>query len=107
MIHAYLGAPGYVRPRIYVFPTDPDDLPHNNQSKNKNNGNDCEYRISKGGRRIYKRKRIGERMRKVVASEQEWRCNNCGMLLNASFEIDHIVPVSSGGSSERENLVAY
>ena len=65
-----------------------------------------QFRIGKGGRRIYKRKRVGERLRKVVASDQGWRCHDCDMLLNADFEIDHIIPVCEGGTNDRTNLVS-
>jgi 5-methylcytosine-specific restriction endonuclease McrA len=64
------------------------------------------YRIGKNNRKIYKRKRVGERLRKVVAADQQWQCAHCEELLPASFEIDHVIPVSQGGSSDVSNLVA-
>jgi hypothetical protein len=64
------------------------------------------YRVGKGGRRIYKRKRVGERLRKVVAAEQLWRCQECQMLLNADFEVDHLTPVFEGGTNDQSNLRA-
>lgn len=64
------------------------------------------YRIGKNGKRVYKRKRVGERLRKVVAANQRWQCAHCKELLPASFEIDHIIPVSQGGSSDVSNLAA-
>jgi len=62
------------------------------------------YRIGRGGRKIYKRKKLGERIRKVVAASQKWRCYDCGELLPAAFEGDHVVPISQGGSSHPSNL---
>jgi 5-methylcytosine-specific restriction endonuclease McrA len=64
------------------------------------------YRIGRGGRKIYKRKRLGERIRKVVAASQQWRCHDCNELLSASFEVDHVLPVSQGGTNDLSNLNA-
>lgn len=43
---------------------------------------------------------------KYVAAEQKWRCKNCNCLLSAFYEIDHIIPFSSGGLTELKNLQA-
>ena len=80
-----------------------------NRNSNRTSINDdyqTSYRIGNGGRKVYKRKRIGQRMRALVASEQEWKCGDCQMTLNAAYEIDHIIPVCDGGTNQRENLVA-
>lgn len=49
---------------------------------------------------------VSETKKKYVASLQNWRCGNCDQQLNAWFEVDHRVRLSSGGSNEVENLVA-
>ena len=64
------------------------------------------YRIGRGDRKIYKRKRLGERIRKTVAASQKWRCHDCNELLSASFEVDHVLPVSQGGTNDLLNLNA-
>ena len=46
-------------------------------------------------------------VRKRVMSRQQWRCMYCGgRRKTQNFEIDHIHPVSRGGSNEESNLQA-
>ena len=44
--------------------------------------------------------------KKLVASNQSWKCGRCLQLLDASYEIDHIIPLYKGGSNENDNLMA-
>ncbi len=44
--------------------------------------------------------------KKTVAAEQQWHCAICGSLLDASYEIDHILPLYKGGTNAIENLQA-
>ena len=53
-----------------------------------------------------KRKPISAALKRIIAAAQKWRCDECDVLLPASFEIDHVVPLHLGGSNERDNLVA-
>ena len=53
-----------------------------------------------------KRGYISPYMRNQVAQSQHWRCNICGKELDASFDLDHILPLSQGGSNEQSNLQA-
>ena len=43
---------------------------------------------------------------KQVAAQQGWKCQVCGRMLDENYEIDHIVPLRSGGTNERKNLQA-
>lgn len=52
------------------------------------------------------KRNVRETVKKYVAAEQQWRCNKCGDLLSAAFEIDHIIPLYKGGSNEAHNLQA-
>ena len=53
------------------------------------------------------RKRITPFQAKKIAARQGWTCGcGCGQLLDESFEIDHIVPLSEGGSNADNNLQA-
>ena len=53
------------------------------------------------------RKRIILFQAQRIAARQGWRCGcGCGQLLDESFEIDHIVPLSEGGSNADNNLQA-
>ena len=56
-------------------------------------------------KKTYKRK-LGETTKKMVASNQNWRCNHCKSLLNFTYEIDHIIPLFKGGNNEINNLQA-
>ena len=44
--------------------------------------------------------------KKIVASNQKWKCNQCGMILDYSYEVDHIIPLFKGGTNDVNNLVA-
>jgi hypothetical protein len=59
-----------------------------------------------------KRGYISPYMRNQVAQSQHWRCRICGRELDASFDLDHIIPLSSehwqatSGANDRSNLQA-
>jgi 5-methylcytosine-specific restriction endonuclease McrA len=52
------------------------------------------------------RRKVTGHMKRVVAAGQRWRCAGCDELLPASYEVDHTVPLFSGGSSAFSNLRA-
>ena len=43
-----------------------------------------------------KRAYISPYTKKLIASRQKWRCAVCNKLLDASYEIDHIIPLHRG-----------
>lgn len=49
---------------------------------------------------------VSETKKKFVASRQKWKCNHCSDLLQATYEIDHIVDLQYGGGNDVNNLVA-
>lgn len=49
---------------------------------------------------------VSESKKKFVASRQKWKCNGCQSLLDATYEIDHVVDLQYGGGNEVQNLVA-
>ncbi len=57
-----------------------------------------------------RRPRIASAVKKMVLRQTDYRCWYCGEDLTQSgrmsYEIDHIHPVSKGGTNEPSNLVA-
>ena len=49
---------------------------------------------------------VGESKKKYVASRQSWKCEHCKEMLDATYEIDHIVELQHGGTNHIDNLVA-
>ena len=52
------------------------------------------------------RRRVTPLTKKIVASNQQWKCKKCQETLDFSYEIDHIVPLYGGGSNDVNNLQA-
>ena len=52
------------------------------------------------------KRNITQTTKKYVASNQLWRCNICNNLLDASYEIDHKIPLYKNGTNEINNLQA-
>ena len=47
-----------------------------------------------------------ETLRRLTVRRQDGRCAACGWPLGDRFEVDHVVPVALGGSSDPSNLRA-
>tara|TARA_B110000503_G_C7149305_1_gene414414 strand:- start:575 stop:1195 length:621 start_codon:yes stop_codon:yes gene_type:complete len=62
-------------------------------------------RLMNSGKKATKRS-VSETKKKFVASNQNWKCGDCGEQLSAWYEIDHKVRLEYGGSNEVNNLVA-
>jgi len=52
------------------------------------------------------RKRLTPLQKKKVGAQAHWRCQLCGAELTHTYEVDHILPVSRGGTNEFSNLRA-
>lgn len=48
------------------------------------------------------RRRITAHEKRVVAARQGWTCDGCGAVLEATFEVDHVVPLHKGGEDDHE-----
>lgn len=49
---------------------------------------------------------VSESKKRFVAARQNWLCEKCGNMLQATYEIDHIVRLDRGGSNDVSNLSA-
>lgn len=45
-------------------------------------------------------------MKKKVAANQKWQCGHCKSILDASYEVDHILALFKGGTNDESNLIA-
>ena len=70
-----------------------------------NNNGSQERRILTSGSKGTKRS-VSETKKKYVASNQDWKCGDCGSRLNAWFEVDHKVRLEHGGGNDVNNLIA-
>lgn len=55
---------------------------------------------------VIKRATFTQKQRESIKEEQENKCKKCNEIMGDKFHIDHIKPISSGGSNERDNLQA-
>ena len=46
---------------------------------------------------------FSERMKKLIASEQGWKCNMCDVILPANYHVDHVLAICFGGTNHRTN----
>lgn len=51
-------------------------------------------------------RKVSEVTKKIIASNQEWKCGFCKQILPPSYQIDHIVPHSICNNDEQDNLMA-
>lgn len=49
---------------------------------------------------------VSESKKKYIASSQGWKCAGCGNVLDATFEVDHKIPLYKGGTNQVDNLEA-
>jgi 5-methylcytosine-specific restriction endonuclease McrA len=81
---------------VYNYPVVP--MPNNNHTVSEN-------RMLQSGKKATKRS-VSETKKKYVASNQDWKCGDCGCKLPAWFEVDHKIRLEYGGSNHVDNLVA-
>ena len=51
-------------------------------------------------------RRVTPLQKKIVASDQGWKCRTCRQTLDYTYEVDHIQPLFQGGSNDIANLQA-
>ena len=52
------------------------------------------------------RRRITAHEKRIVAARAGWKCEQCGEMLDETFEADHVVPLHRGGADDLTNLQA-
>lgn len=60
---------------------------------------------SNSKKQLHKRS-VSQVKKKFVAAQQKWKCNDCQQLLEATYEVDHVIELQDGGSNDISNLVA-
>ena len=68
--------------------------------------NNINIKKTKQNNNTNNKRNLNETTKKVVAANQKWTCNMCYKMLDASYEIDHTVPLYKGGTNNVENLQA-
>ena len=53
-----------------------------------------------------KKRNVNNTVKKLIAANQQWKCNKCQNLLDASYEVDHIIPLYKNGTNHVNNLQA-
>lgn len=51
-------------------------------------------------------RQVSALLKKKIAADQKWQCGHCKSILDASYEVDHIVALFNGGTNAESNLVA-
>ena len=82
------------------------DSLHNNQNYTAYNENTPQMKrmLQSGGKTTSRS--VSETKKKYVASQQNWKCNNCNSQLSHTFEVDHKIDLQYGGTNHVSNLVA-
>jgi len=53
-----------------------------------------------------KLRKVSDQLKKIVASQQHWNCKKCKNILDATYEVDHIISLEDGGNNHIQNLQA-
>ena len=62
--------------------------------------------VHSGGGFTQVKRSVSNARKKFVAAKQKWRCNDCKQLLEAWYDVDHVLSLEHGGSNDIDNLVA-
>ena len=64
------------------------------------------YGRKRGGITTRQLRNVSEQVKKSVAAGQYWKCGKCNAMLDATYEIDHMVALEDGGDNNINNLQA-
>ncbi len=51
-------------------------------------------------------RKVSEQLKKQIAAQQGWKCKRCHVMLDATYEVDHIRALEDGGTNDITNLQA-
>ena len=54
----------------------------------------------------YTKRNVSSLTKKIIASNQSWKCGTCSEIMDYTYEIDHHIPLFKGGSNDISNLIA-
>jgi 5-methylcytosine-specific restriction protein A len=63
-------------------------------------------RLSQNQAQPHVQRQVSQLLKKKRAADQKWACGHCKNILDASYEVDHIIPLYKGGSNDESNLIA-
>ena len=52
------------------------------------------------------KRNVSSLTKKIIASNQSWKCGTCAEIMDYTYEIDHHIPLFKGGSNDISNLIA-
>jgi predicted restriction endonuclease len=52
------------------------------------------------------KRNVSQLTKKIIASNQQWKCAICNNVMDYTYEIDHRTPLFKGGSNDINNLMA-
>ncbi len=52
------------------------------------------------------KRNVSSLTKKIIASNQSWKCGICNEIMDYAYEIDHQIPLFKGGSNDVSNLIA-
>ena len=108
-LYKYAKFLSFIIPVLYYFydPTvidDPNKLDLSSLFKFKNKSSLSSNLVSNHSNKV--KRSVSESKKKIVASSQGWKCKHCNILFDATYEIDHKVPLYKGGTNDIDNLEA-
>ena len=52
------------------------------------------------------KRNVSQLTKKIIASNQKWKCAVCNNIMDYTYEIDHRIPLFKGGTNDINNLMA-
>ena len=52
------------------------------------------------------KRNVSSLTKKIIASNQAWKCGTCSEIMDYTYEIDHHIPLFKGGTNDIINLIA-